>query len=185
VVEFILILLLIFMLLGSVIAVHERSLLSSIVALGAVGFALTIIFFLLRAPDVAITQLIVEVVVLVVLIRATGVRQDITESQGGREELFSVFSVMVFIFVFSLFSVIIFYGLPKFGHPIMEVSSKYIEYGLDKTGAANMVSSILLDFRAYDTLGEAAVLFTAIVGALAILRAKGRKKVNERDDEDS
>ncbi|MCX5725771.1 MAG: DUF4040 domain-containing protein [Candidatus Saganbacteria bacterium] len=184
-VEVLLILLLIFMIISSVIAVNERSLLSSVVALGASGFALTVIFFLLRAPDVAITQLIAEVLILIVLIRATGVRQDITESQGGRAELFSVFSVIAFIFVFSLFSVIIFYGLPKFGQPFMDVSSKYIEYGLDKTGAANMVSSILLDYRGYDTLGEATVLFAAIVGVLTLLRRKGRKMANERDDEDS
>ncbi len=39
-----------------------------------------------------------------------------------------------------------------------------------------MVASILLDFRGYDTLGEATVLFTAVMGVLAVVRRVGRKE---------
>jgi multisubunit Na+/H+ antiporter MnhB subunit len=39
-----------------------------------------------------------------------------------------------------------------------------------ETGAANIVASIVLDYRAYDTMGEVTVLFTAILGALTVLR---------------
>jgi len=180
-----LILLLVFMIIGAIVAVEIRSLLSAVVALGAVGFALVVIFFLLRAPDVAITLLIVEIVVLVILIRATGIKRDITETFGGRREIFAAASVLFFILIFGFFTVVVIHALPKFGAPLMEISKQYIEWGLKKTGAANMVASVLLDYRAYDTLGEATVLFTAIIGALAILRAKGRKKIDERDDEDS
>ena len=42
------------------------------------------------------------------------------------------------------------------------------------------MTGILLDYRAYDTLGEATVLFTAIIGALAILRGRARKKKEEK-----
>jgi multisubunit Na+/H+ antiporter MnhB subunit len=56
------------------------------------------------------------------------------------------------------------------------MSEVYIEQGLKKTGAANLVASIILDFRGYDTLGEAAVLFTAVMGVLAVLRREGRRK---------
>ena len=45
------------------------------------------------------------------------------------------------------------------------------------------MTAILLDFRAYDTLGEATVLFCAIWGALAILRKKARKRREEADGE--
>ena len=60
------------------------------------------------------------------------------------------------------------------------VSNIYIKEGLEKTGASNIVTSILLDYRAYDTLGEATVLFTAIIGALAIFREKARIKKGEK-----
>ena len=66
--------------------------------------------------------------------------------------------------------------LPEFGYPLMKVSQTYINEGLQQTGAANIVAAIILDYRGYDTLGEATVLFTAVVGALAVLRTVGRKK---------
>lgn len=180
-----LILLLLFVIFGAVIAVQIRSLLSAVVAFGVVGFALCVIFFILRAPDVAIAQLIVEVLVLVLLIRATGVRRDLTEYRGGLLEIFAVSSVLVFVLVFGIFTLWALHHIPDFGEPLMTVSRSYIEQGLQKTGAANIVASVLFDFRGYDTLGEATVLFTAVIGALAVLRVKGRKKVDERDDSNS
>ena len=65
-------------------------------------------------------------------------------------------------------------GFPAFGEPLMRVSKVYVQTGLPSTYAANIVTSVILDFRAYDTLGEATVLFTSIVGALAILRKDGK-----------
>jgi len=57
----------------------------------------------------------------------------------------------------------------------MEVVRKYLAEGTQKTGAVNIVTAVILDFRAYDTLGEATVLFTSVIGIMAILRRPGRK----------
>jgi len=67
-------------------------------------------------------------------------------------------------------------GLPPFGSPLLKVSKWYINNSLNETGAPNIVSGIILDYRGYDTLGEATVLFAAVAGAVAVLRAVGRKK---------
>ncbi len=77
-----------------------------------------------------------------------------------------------------------FKDLPEFGYPIMRVADTYLKEGLVKTGASNLVASVILDFRAYDTLGEATVLFTAVIGVLAIIRRIGRKKKGEVVEED-
>ncbi len=66
----------------------------------------------------------------------------------------------------------------------MKVATTYLTDGMNKTGATNLVASVILDFRAYDTLGEATVLFTAVVGVLAIVRKIGRKKVDQRVKEE-
>ena len=58
----------------------------------------------------------------------------------------------------------------------------YIDTGLEKTEAANLVTSILLNFRASDTLGGATVLFAAIVGAMLLLRKEGRKEKDARNE---
>lgn len=46
----------------------------------------------------------------------------------------------------------------------------YIEHGVEEVGGTNIVTDIVFDYRGYDTLGEATVLFTAIAGAVALLR---------------
>ena len=68
--------LLIFMIFAAIIAIEARDLLSSVVAVGAAGFALCLAFLVLKAPDLAITQLVVEILCLIILIRAT-IRRDI------------------------------------------------------------------------------------------------------------
>lgn len=176
-------LLLIFMIIGAIVAVEIRSLLSSVVAVGVVGFALCVVFFILRAPDVAITQLIVEVIALVILIRAAGFKKEIVEPAEGKRELFVKGTVIAFAALFSFFVFRALSALPEFGSPLMSVSKDYI-LPIAKSGAVNRVASVLLDFRAYDTLGEATVLFTAVVGAIAVLRMKGRKKIEEEDKEE-
>ena len=63
--------------------------------------------------------------------------------------------------------------LPLYGHdnPRADVVvERYVEKGLEETGAVNIVAGMILDYRAFDTLGESHVLFTALVCVLILLR---------------
>lgn len=165
------------MIIGAVIAVETKNLLSSVISLGAVGVGTSIAFLMLQAPDLAITQIVVEVLALIILIRAT-ISRDI-ETTGEGREFFGLAVVTIMVIATFIFGVEIMRELPRFGAPLLTkagdtVSHYYLRHGLKDTGAANLVSSVILDFRAYDTLGEATVLFTAIMGALAILRKRSR-----------
>ena len=64
--------------------------------------------------------------------------------------------------------------LPRFGkedNPINnEVSQRYIEKGVEETGATNIVSGMILNYRAFDTLGESHVLFVAACSVILLLR---------------
>ncbi len=179
--EIVLLFLLAFMIIGSIIAIETKNLLSSVISVGVVGFNLSIIFLMLGAPDIAITQVVVEILILVVLIRAT-ITTDNTSIEGPRDT-FPFVSSLIFFGLFLMFAFFAVQEIPKFGEPIMKVSKEYLRTGPEKTGAANVVTAILLDFRAYDTLGEATVLFTSIIGAFVILRRKGRKGKAEVDEE--
>jgi multisubunit Na+/H+ antiporter MnhB subunit len=53
-----------------------------------------------------------------------------------------------------------------------EAASYYLESGLQDTGSANIVNSIVWDYRGYDTLGEETVLFTAALGIFLMIRKK-------------
>jgi len=180
------VILLLMMIVGALVAVETSNLLSSIIGVGAVGALVSIVFLLLGAPDIAITQIVVEVLVLVILIRAT-ISRDLTTISGDRE-MFGMIATLVMVLVLAALGVRMFAEFPRFGAAVMDrisdaPSKTYLRDGLDKTGAPNIVASIVLDFRAYDTLGEATVLFCSILGALTILRRKARKRQGEKDVE--
>ena len=69
-------------------------------------------------------------------------------------------------------------GLPVFGDPDTpanggEVPRRYIESGLEETGAVNIVAGMILDYRAFDTLGESNVLFVAVCAVIILMRLQG------------
>lgn len=191
-VEYLVILLMAFMLMAVLIAVEARDLLSSVIAIGAAGFALSVVFLLLGAPDLAITQVVVEVIALVLLIRLVVTRHD-TTSETPRDALRTGLVLLAggILLAGAFFAV----GgaksagsMPAFGKPVFAgeqpagvppVSADYLAKSANETGAANAVMAILLDYRAYDTLGEATVIFVSIIGAYALLRHVGRRKEQE------
>ena len=177
---------LVFMIVAALNALETKDLLSSVVSLSALGFGLAVVFLAMGAPDVAIVQVVVEVLTLIILIRAT-IHHDLTSFSEGTE-FFSLLVGMALLFVFFLFSLDAVRALPSLGRPIMDTVASapgrhYLEHGLRETGSANIVTSIILDYRAYDTLGAATVLFAAVLGALAVLRSNPLKKKKKTDDE--
>ena len=172
-------LLLLMMLAAAVVAIEVKDLLAAAVALGMVGFSVAIMFILLQAPDLAIVQIVVETLTVVffaaVILRTTNI--DTTIGNRFKPEtilpavVYSVFGVIFLVLTSNVLR-----ELPPFGDPLMLTAGRYIAMGLERTGAANIVAAVILDFRGYDTLGEATVLFTAVVGVLTIVRRFGRKK---------
>jgi multicomponent Na+:H+ antiporter subunit B len=167
-------LILILMIIGAIVAMEIEDSLSSVIALGAVGIGLTLEFLLLRAPDLAITQLVVEILSVIILIKAT-VGAKVPQERINTRAVYFIFASL-FTVMFLAFSYKAIAQLPVFGSPIMKMGSQYIQEAVKKTSATNIVAAIILDFRGYDTLGEATILFTSVIGVLAVLRMIGRKK---------
>ncbi|OPX25621.1 MAG: hypothetical protein B1H06_07160 [Candidatus Cloacimonas sp. 4484_143] len=174
--EIYLIIMLVLMILGSIYSLHAKDLLSAVISYGIVGFGLVISFLLLQAPDLAIVQVVVEIVTLVIMI---AVIKNTTHEENEKSFSFSTIFYLAVVLVFAATFFIIFDKmtgtLSSFGQHFTRMSTAYIE-GAHETGSANLVTGIVFDFRAYDTLGEATVLFTAVIGVLTILRLKGKKK---------
>ena len=76
--------------------------------------------------------------------------------------------------------------LPPVGNPDNpahnEVVEKYIEDGMQDTGAVNIVAGMILDYRAFDTFGESNVLFIATVVVMLLMRDDKKKKGLDSDD---
>lgn len=158
----------VFLLLGSIAALEMKNLLSAVITVGVVGMGLSILFLLLGAPDIAITQVVVEVIVVTVMIRATTRTAD--EESGRPRSLPTVIAGVGAALVLVGVSVAAFAALPAFGAPRAVPADWYLANAQRATGAANVVTAIVLDFRGYDTLGEATVILVSIAGALVIAR---------------
>ena len=111
----------------------------------------------------------ISVLFLILLIKLTGVRHETDRSSVVPTIIKLGLLVAVVIFMNPLFL-----KLQAFGEPLMDVASKYLTRGASETGSVNLVTSVILDYRAYDTLGEATVLFVAILGVATILRRRGK-----------
>ena len=164
------------MILGAIYAIHAKDLLSSVIACGIVGYSLVICFLLLKAPDLAIVQIVVDTITLIMMVAVV--------LDSSREELFSkpdargyisAATVILLIVILLYFFIISIQSLDILGKSSLRMAKYYIEGAAQKTGSANLVTGVVFDFRGYDTMGEAIVLVTAVLGVLTILRLKGKK----------
>ena len=64
-----------------------------------------------------------------------------------------------------------------FGTPKTKVGNYYINEGIKDTGATNIVTSVVVNYRGFDTLGEISVLFIAAIGLGSVLATAGKKKI--------
>ncbi|MBM4402903.1 MAG: DUF4040 domain-containing protein [Candidatus Cloacimonetes bacterium] len=168
--ELYLIIMLALMILGSIYSLHAKDLLSAVVSYGIVGFALVISFLLLQAPDLAIVQVVVEIITLIIMIAVITNTTHETESKKlGLGAIFYSVSVLLFVTVALLFMSRFAFVLNSFGQHVTRMADNYVG-SVAETGSANIITGIIFHFRAYDTLGEATVLFTAVIGVICILR---------------
>ena len=166
------------MIIASLIAVHTKYILSAVISIGVVGMGLCITFLYLQAPDLAMPQIVVEVIALVILSKATQAEKDLL-MRKNRKEILAAVVILVFIVFFGYFSYR-YLGELEFGNTPMRAAQFILNNGLEKTGAGNLVTSVIFDFRGFDTLGEATILFTAVLGTVVVLRKEGKKdKKNE------
>jgi multicomponent Na+:H+ antiporter subunit B len=84
---------------------------------------------------------------------------------------------MAITILFIMFLLIGVAEMPPFGmadNPAHnEVMNKYIEDSMEETGAVNIVSAMILDYRAFDTFIEASVIFTALITVMTVLKEGG------------
>lgn len=82
-------------------------------------------------------------------------------------------SVLLFV-VLGVLLLLAVADMPEFGSRDIPsnnyVTSYYYENGIEETGAENIIVSIILDYRGFDTFGENVVLFSAVAAAIAVLR---------------
>ena len=109
--------LLFFIIIAALIAVETKNLLSAVICVGAIGFGGSLLCLFMRAPDIAMTQIVVEVLGLIILIRVT-IDRDHTFISGDRE-FFGVIVSVVVVFVIFMAGIKVFETLPEFGTAVL------------------------------------------------------------------
>ncbi len=165
-----------FMIIGAIYALHAKDLLSAVIAMGIVGYGLVICFLLLKAPDLAIVQIVVETITLVIMVAVVldSTRKEV-EIKLDRRTIINILTGFVVFAGLFYFFILAIQNLDPLGAHSLRMSEAYVEGAVEKTGSVNLVTGVLFDFRAYDTLGEAVILYTAALGVLTLLRIKGKK----------
>lgn len=147
----------------TVIWSHHR--LKSLLALSVVGLIVSITFAYFSAPDLALTQLSVEVATIILFLLALFFLPQ------SSPEIDSPLSTIVRdLFIALLFGSVIgtiCYALLT--RPLDSISDFFLENSLSGGGGTNVVNVILVDFRGFDTLGEITVLGIAALGIFKLL----------------
>ncbi|HSV92010.1 MAG TPA: hydrogen gas-evolving membrane-bound hydrogenase subunit E [Desulfobacterales bacterium] len=159
---------------GAVVAVRTDSRLSAVAALGIVGYGLALVYLLFGAPDLAMTQLLVETltIILFVLVFHHLPRFGTFSSRAARAR-----DAVIAVSGGALMTVLV---LAVTAIPHNPISSFFEQAAVPEGRGRNVVNVIIVDFRALDTLGEIAVLALAAFGVFALLklrpRASGRRE---------
>jgi multicomponent Na+:H+ antiporter subunit A len=139
----------------------------AILLLGAVGYGVAILFVLQGAPDLALTQLLIETLSLVIfalVLRRLPLRFTRRPAWGSRALRAAIAGgVGAMMAGFALFA-----GAARTADP---VGYEHLARSYSEAGGANVVNVILVDFRGFDTMGEIVVLLVAALGIITLIQA--------------
>ncbi|MCY1338069.1 Na(+)/H(+) antiporter subunit A [compost metagenome] len=162
---------------GPLVAWFHRQRLVALVILSIAGLLVALAFARFAAPDLALTQLSVEVVTMVLLMLALYYLPTRTPKETG--SLRKLRDVVVALLCGVMVALLAYAVLTR---PYQTIAGYYLDNSVGGGGGHNVVNVILVDFRGFDTLGEISVLAIAAVGIFAML-AGLRLPRAERDAE--
>ena len=158
-------------------AVRAADLLIAVLLLGAYGFVMSLVWAEIGAVDVAFTEAVVGAGASTVLLLAALLRTSRRRSVSPRpfRWLALLVTVATGVALFGLTA-----ALPPLGDPgapaARHVSPRYLARTLEETATPNAVTSVLADYRGYDTLLETTVILTAGLGAWLLLAPRRERQ---------
>ncbi|RBY84603.1 Na+/H+ antiporter subunit A [Blastococcus sp. TF02A-30] len=165
-------------LIAAVLALRIRQRLSAVLVVGVTGYGLAVLFALQGAPDLALTQFLVETLTLVVFVLVLRkLPKDITERHRPRERAVrGAIAVGVGLFMGAVGAVTL---SARTATPVsVDFPDEAYEFG----GGQNVVNVTLVDIRAWDTLGEISLLVVAATGVASLVFLRRRTGSVERLD---
>jgi multicomponent Na+:H+ antiporter subunit A len=154
--------------LSSICILFAKSRMTSIILLGAVGYTVSLFYVLFRAPDLALTQLVIETIsvalFLVCFYHLPKLRKFETRMR------FRLINALISVGVGAIVTLI---ALSAHSSKLFDSISKYyVENTYTEAAGKNMVNVILVDFRGFDTLFEITVLAIASLGIFGMIKLR-------------
>jgi multicomponent Na+:H+ antiporter subunit A len=156
---------------GVVAVLAAKTRLVAVCALGLVGAGVALVFVLYGAPDVAITQLMVDILVVTILALVLPRLPRFRPADGTKRRFRPLDAAIAASF--GLVMAVLLLGVASVGVD-REITRYYELHGVPDAYGRNLVNVILVDFRAFDTLGEIVVLSIAGLAVWALLARRGR-----------
>jgi multicomponent Na+:H+ antiporter subunit A len=148
--------------------------LSAIIALGAVGYSVALFFVIYKAPDLALTQLVIETVSVALFLLAfhhlPALKRhgETMKFRLGNFIIAAAVGIMITLVALSAHS----------QKMIPSISQYYKDTVFTEAAGGNIVNVILVDYRGFDTLFEIAVLAIAGIGVYSMIRLRLSRKEN-------
>jgi multicomponent Na+:H+ antiporter subunit A len=162
------------LIIGSITILFAKSRLTSIILLGAVGYTVALLFVVFRAPDLALTQLVIETVSVALFLLCF---YHLPNFRRNEEPIgFKAVNLLISIGVGLIVTLI---ALSSHSTKLFpSISNYYIENTYKKAGGENMVNVILVDFRGFDTMFEICVLAIAALGIFSMIKLRLTRRKN-------
>ena len=142
---------------------------AGVLTLSILGFVVAVFYVLASAPDLALTQLVVETLVLVIfLLVLDRLPAYYGESMSARALRDGALAILVGV------TVTVTVLLSTAAEPDDAIASYFVENAVPEGGGGNVVNVILVDFRAFDTMGEISVIAMAALSVLTLIAMRGR-----------
>ena len=155
--------------LGAIAVGRAPSHVAGVLTLSILGFMVAIFFVLSSAPDLALTQLVVETLVLVIFLL---VLDRLPAYYGEARASRAIRDAAVALVVGATVTLTVL--LATAATPDDGIASYFVENAIPEGGGGNVVNVILVDFRAFDTLGEISVVGMAALSVLTLIAMRGR-----------
>lgn len=151
----------------------------AVIMVGLTGYGLALIFALQGAPDIALTQVLVETVVMVAFVLALrSLPARLWKRETGRR-----YRVLRAVLGISFGSVMAAIAMSAMASRVADpVSLSFPQLAYDDGGGSNIVNVTLVDIRAWDTFGEISVLAIAATGVASLIFIRGRSDGRVRAD---
>lgn len=159
------------MIFAAIAILFAKSRITVVLLNGVLGYSVAFFFVIFRAPDLALTQLVVESVTTALFLLAFKYLPDLRPERVSKVIRISKATISI-----AVGATVTLLGLAVMNYDRFPSISVYFEDSYELAGGKNIVNTILGDFRAFDTMLEVVVLFIAGLGVYTLIKLKAKKE---------